>query len=344
MKININNYEAYLLDHFEGNLPETLSVDLLRFLEENPQIDVDWDGFETIALKAEHAVFENKHQLYRIGSELMGLSKADFLMVKQLEEGLTVDEKLQLDGLVKANLTLAEEVKQMACARLSPGIELFEAKSNIKRLSRWSLFTLQRARQVAAILLVALMATTVWLVVPSGKNDEPFLASTLPNDQSAVDEKVVTEGVMPMDLVVETIELKKNHHPSASLKAALANNKKEDSAKPVTLLVARQPMEPLEPRPANVGQSKVNVNAYELGVNHMMPLYVALLQNDKTIRAEPLVTEAPRNLSLLEGGIKVLNVLSGSDIRLNKELDNSGKVVAYSVQTENAIINKQVRR
>ena len=43
MKITRDNYEAYLLDHLEGNLSEEESALLMVFLEENPDLDADFD-------------------------------------------------------------------------------------------------------------------------------------------------------------------------------------------------------------------------------------------------------------------------------------------------------------
>ena len=43
MKITRDDYEAYLLDHLEGNLSEQESALLMAFLEENPDLDADFD-------------------------------------------------------------------------------------------------------------------------------------------------------------------------------------------------------------------------------------------------------------------------------------------------------------
>ena len=341
MKITINNYEAYLLDHFEGNLTEALTDELMHFLEENPQIEVDWNGFEPITLNAGHTAFENKQQLYRTDALLMELTKTDFLMVKQQEEGLTEDENWQLKGLLSANPALEKEIKYMACARLTPGNELFAAKNSIKRLAMWPLLSVQRARQVAAILVVAAMAGTLWLVNPFVKPDEAFVAATHPTTNQTVEKTVVSKS---MDPTMEAAVPGTANQPIETEARPLPAQAKVVATSTEPMLATMQPMAPLKPRRVVNLQPTKKINAYELGVNHMMPLYVALLQNEKKANPEPLVAEAPRNLSLLEGGIKVLNALSGSDIKLNKELDNSGKVIAYSLQTENAIFNKQVRR
>lgn len=41
MKVTIHNYEAFLLDHFEGNLSPEREQELMRFLEAHPELDVD---------------------------------------------------------------------------------------------------------------------------------------------------------------------------------------------------------------------------------------------------------------------------------------------------------------
>ena len=341
MKININNYEAYLLDYFEGNLPEALTDELMLFLGENPQIEVDWEGFDPFKLSAGHTAFEHKQQLYRTESDLMGLAATDVLLVKQLEEGLTVDEKAQLQELLATNPSLEKEVKTMACTRLKPGSELFSAKNSIKRLGMWPLLTLQRARQVAAILVLAILASTLWLVNPVEKKIKTQMVSIEPTPTRPVEN---IAALKPSKPVLETIVEPETTEAPIRVNRPVPIVVREETPQTPAEETTRQTMEPLKPRRVEIQQPGKKINAYEMGVNHMMPIYVALLQNEKAVKAEPLVAEAPRNISLLEGGIKMLNALSGSDIRLNKELDNTGKVVAYSLQTENTIFNKQVRR
>lgn len=41
MKVTIHNYEAFLIDHFEGNLSPEREQELMRFFEAHPELDVD---------------------------------------------------------------------------------------------------------------------------------------------------------------------------------------------------------------------------------------------------------------------------------------------------------------
>ncbi len=56
MSINRNNYEAFFLDYFEGRLPEEGKEELMRFLELNPDLKKEFEGFEPVYLPKEHEV------------------------------------------------------------------------------------------------------------------------------------------------------------------------------------------------------------------------------------------------------------------------------------------------
>lgn len=66
MKINKNNYEAFLLDYIEGNLSAELSVELMLFLENHPELEIDLNDFDIISSNEnENITFNDKQKLKR---------------------------------------------------------------------------------------------------------------------------------------------------------------------------------------------------------------------------------------------------------------------------------------
>ncbi len=70
MEINLHNYEAFFLDHKEGNLSKEQEKELFLFLEQYPYLHEELDSFENIVLEQ----FEEQEQLAKRSS----LKKADF--------------------------------------------------------------------------------------------------------------------------------------------------------------------------------------------------------------------------------------------------------------------------
>ena len=59
-KIDIHNYEAYLLDYSEGNLTGELQVELELFLIQHPELEINLDELSLVTLENESASFSNK--------------------------------------------------------------------------------------------------------------------------------------------------------------------------------------------------------------------------------------------------------------------------------------------
>ena len=62
-KINITNYEAFLLDYLEGNLSEG-EISLLKiFVAAHPQLNIDLEDTELVSLEKDESVFTSKENL-----------------------------------------------------------------------------------------------------------------------------------------------------------------------------------------------------------------------------------------------------------------------------------------
>ena len=63
--ININNYEAYLLDLAEGELSPADEKLLMLFLEKHPELKAEHELFELEKISADkNVIFENKSDKY----------------------------------------------------------------------------------------------------------------------------------------------------------------------------------------------------------------------------------------------------------------------------------------
>ena len=62
-KIDIHNYEAYLLDYSEGNLTGELQVELELFLIQHPELEINLDELSLVTIENEATSFSNKISL-----------------------------------------------------------------------------------------------------------------------------------------------------------------------------------------------------------------------------------------------------------------------------------------
>lgn len=103
MKIDKNNYEAFLLDYIEGNLSAEMTAELMLFLQQNPEIETGIEDFKIISLKKEDASFDSKNELKR----------KEFVVNDDLIEGLII-------SFVNGDLSKAEEKKLLTIVSENP--------------------------------------------------------------------------------------------------------------------------------------------------------------------------------------------------------------------------------
>ena len=63
MSINLNNYEIYFIDFFDGNLNAQGESELMLFLDSYPELKEEFESFENINLEQEEIIFSEKTSL-----------------------------------------------------------------------------------------------------------------------------------------------------------------------------------------------------------------------------------------------------------------------------------------
>ena len=61
--ITLHNYEAFILDFYEGNLDAVQTELLMDFLQNNPDCKADFDAFDNVKLEIEEAIFSGNEVL-----------------------------------------------------------------------------------------------------------------------------------------------------------------------------------------------------------------------------------------------------------------------------------------
>jgi len=96
--INKNNYEAFLLDYVEGNLSAELIAELLLFIAQHPELDVDLNGVTEAIVEPENFQLHNKSQFHQVNEAIV--EKFQILAVLVLDQEANAEEKKQYDQLM----------------------------------------------------------------------------------------------------------------------------------------------------------------------------------------------------------------------------------------------------
>jgi hypothetical protein len=341
--INKNNYEAYLLDYLEGTISPQDKEALLLFFELHPELKSELDTDISLNLNTqEQTTFDFKEQLLKHDADLYELPVSDYLIIKKQEEGLNQQEEAELlltEPDKKKRNRKSIEYQQTV---LKPDSSVsFPDKSKIRRFILLPILKQYAVRRsVAAVAIIALFAS-IWILTETPNIDEPTLVKNTPEkvekQQTAIAQNKILEKPLPDEKQPSKDSLLKLANDPMELKS---NTIVEQNAKPkVAYLSSIGHVKPLQ-------QHKIN--AYEHGLNVMMPQYM----NNNLLREElasiyrkiEVEDNTPSlSLALVEGGVKVMNFLSKESVKMQKYYNDNGEVVAYKVKGENLEVNRKLK-
>ncbi|WP_439182175.1 hypothetical protein [Carboxylicivirga taeanensis] len=353
MMIDKNNYEAYLLDYLEGTISDKDKQLLHAFLDDHPELksDLETDVSLTIQPEKADAGCNIKESLLKHPAQAFDMPVADYLLIKQAEDGLSSSEKAELLLAEPNQKTRTQAAAAYSQVYLSADTTILYQEK--RRLRRFQLFPAIRQvtahRGIAAIASVAILLS-VWMGSNHLKTTEPIIAKsdvqktqpTLSHPASVQTEAVQTPAIKTTT-PVENTPLKE---PSEYVKeqSQTAEPDKPGRAdfqevEPAQYLATRSQIKGLEHQP---------INGYEHGLNVLMPQYM----NNNLVQAElasiyQQISEEEKKpssaLALLEGGVKVMNFLSKEPVEMNKYYNADGKVVGYQLKGENIELNRRLK-
>lgn len=134
-RISIFNYEAFYLDHLEGNLGEEDTALLLAFLEEHPELIEEEEDFVLLDPTADTAIFDEKDSLKIVNDDAaIALSNVEHFLIAESEGQLPTAKQEELDAFVVQHPHLEKERKYLAAMFLKADQSIVYAnKSGLKR-------------------------------------------------------------------------------------------------------------------------------------------------------------------------------------------------------------------
>ncbi|HNT80942.1 MAG TPA: hypothetical protein PKH65_09700 [Bacteroidia bacterium] len=126
--INIENYQAFILDYYEGTLNTELQEELFLFLEKNPSLNQEFEEFELIKLEANYETFDNSKMLLK--------TKEDFYLqdnniIAFLEGDLNPTESNEFSSFLQSNAELQKKVSEFKRTFIKPESVVYPEKENL---------------------------------------------------------------------------------------------------------------------------------------------------------------------------------------------------------------------
>jgi len=131
--INRSNYEIYIIDYIDGNLPAELTAELLLFLEANPDLKSEYEAVTEVSnTKHEEIIFENKNSLKK--RVVITNSNIQEYLVADFEGDLNREQKHELNAFIALNSVLIKDKELIAKTKLVADANIiYPKKEKLKR-------------------------------------------------------------------------------------------------------------------------------------------------------------------------------------------------------------------
>jgi len=163
--ININNYEEYIVDFFDGNLNSSEETALMVFLDKNPELKEEFDLFDNEKLLEEEIVFNDKGSLKKTSilhnNESMNFQE---LCIASIEGDLTKKENNLFNELLSSDSTKLIEFKKFENTKLAPDYNIIFTDK--KALNKKTGLSWKKSYSAISIAASILLLVGLYFIVP----------------------------------------------------------------------------------------------------------------------------------------------------------------------------------
>jgi len=344
MDINLNNYELYLIDYFDGILEGETKIAVERFLVDNPDIAQEAQQLTRLKLNPLASSYKHKSKLLKSKHLLAGVeNEFDYLCIASLEKDLDQGEKLALEAAIKKNPQRAIELQQFQTSKLKSDLSItFKHKAKLKRhtvfgFTRRILYT---ASSAAAVLLI-LISLFNYMSSLSEVQQIRELANTvetIPIEKSAPVNPIKSESVEETNnYLVDPNANSNNRDEQVVLREEITDDTHElDSQKSQSIPSYIKPIDAIDIAKKGIPNSNKELLAFQ------MPIIDNYLEQEK-----PDIEGSSRTIGLFEiaqMGISKLASTTGKNLSLQAQKDNNGKFNRIEFETNLFALSIPVNR
>lgn len=359
MKINKDNYEAFLLDLQEGRLSADEEKYLHDFLLLNPDCDIRMNDMMSWTLEESRLVYPERELLKKqIPSAFTQLSEHNFglFSIARMEGDLTAQQEESHQAMLAAEPGKQEEWKRWQQSRLLTEKLVFEGKTNLKRSSRrkMSKIWLRVASAAAAVaLLVALLRMEPLLPKQELATESPTETNTFRASESFTEQgtEAIDEPVQKLPVQAGTkvntpslFSVKRGHERPLEAQTEMNGPVRDDlqtRALPLTAHFSDPPAMLALAVPDRIEAldiPPVRIHLSSLSAEQLADMDLQEVFDDFT---------AEREFSLwtvANAGIKGINKITGSDISLLASRDDEGEVSGFRLKSKHLSVTRPLAR
>jgi hypothetical protein len=354
MSVNRSNYEAYFLDYWEKNLPPGQVADLLLFLQQNPDLMEEFESYDHLPLSTDESiVFKGKSQLKKrdfVKAGSIDESNFEEKMIANLEGDLNDEESAEFRNFLELNPQLKLDYHFFRKTFLKPEPIEFSYKHLL--LKKGFFVVYRKHIQLTAAIAASVIIFLALYFSFNRQTEEQNVIVTIENEdvRPSIPDDRLPQTKLPDQIIQskESLVILTTDQPVIT----------QPGTNEVTRISGNFTMSTLE-SPQTISGYDGNF-PFALSRNEVMIPFVTPedeSQQEKgrqksfvarfvTGLTEKLIRiENPENKSLIDYTIDGYNLMADKNVMLEKERDESGNVIAYSLNGEEiSILRRKARQ
>lgn len=354
MKITLNNYEIYFLDHFDGNLSEEDERELVLFLEDNLELKEEFNSFSSINLAEEEIVFTKKSSLKKNKILVFGsLNEENYedSFIAYFEGDLSDDKKLEVEKFIEINPSLKAEFELHNKLFLNKEEVIFADKVQLKK--KIVIFPWQFKTMMATAASIVLLISIFWFLQDKSGVDNRELLNlsmaeprniSLKNDLNTeiVNRKIEEIFFIEQNAIVDVNKFENPYINLAARNSKISFIKNQGNHIAITgeiecaKLVEHDDISDVFY--ASIDKNKTSI--FEKIVNNNTNKLARAINPEKERRSN-LKGKDPFLIKFMQGSVAVFNTITGSDVEELKVYDQQGNLKNYQVETQLLSMNKK---
>lgn len=338
MTISRENFREWQHALLNGQLSAEQEELLMQYLEENIDL-VEMDDEDSMPhLVPETLTFTHKESLMRHPQNIEGLSDFDYLAIKQMEEGLSAAEQHQLSQIIENKPKLQRDLNLYHQTKLQVLHNIVLTNKQQLKHHIIPVATITTVLRYSAA--AAMIAGAMWLLWPTDNNLKPSANIAMQSIETTNDSTIHS---INKHQNTDSIEVEQHKNvPTPKQHESNDHGITDPFIEPAEQMLAL-----MTPKNSIGTIENEELNAYEIGLNVMMPQY---LDNQMEIArqfaySEPTLTPRCDNLAvrIIEGSVRVFNLFGNNEVKLDKYYDEDGNIVAYKLKGESIQWNQKVK-
>lgn len=351
MDINRQNYQEYFLDYYENSLQPQKVAELMVFLEVNPDLNEEFEAFESISLEPSSISYSHKKKLkkpeYIAVGQINALNYEEW-MISGMEKTLSPLGVKNLEQFISKNPESRLEYNMFLQSRLLPENEVqYQGKDELKK--RGVIF-IHRALmyRVASVAAILILLFTVFLSNEYFSSENQIRKARLLDRVDHLSPVIVFSSAGPV--VKPRSDYQNQIKPLDNTTNYGMNEPKQLQALEKLIAINVDVIPSPDYDMPSIEPITIDYHAPASSENEALALEPAQQNRDGSF-ASRFVNGVLKNIfgqrnrsgkTFLEYTVDGYNLMADKDVEVEKEYNSSGEIVAYRVNGEVVKIGRKV--